>query len=307
MLNDHVHIVMATYNGEKFLRQQLDSLLSQTYRNISIEVCDDGSTDQTLDILKEYEENCEVLTVHRNEQNLGYVMNFLQGIKRSEEGYIMLCDQDDVWNDDKIEKTLQEMKKQEEQYEGKPVLVYTDAMNFDSDSNENLGSFHQSSHLDTAMVDTAHLFMENKIIGCTVMVNRYVIPYLDELPTDIRVHDWWLALICSHFGTVAYLPEMTLRYRQHSGNMIGGSSFSDYIKNRLKGIREQKEVLRATVRQGQQFEKLFGGQMSKTQKEIAEAFGSLYNKNGFARRRLLFKYGFWKSGTTRNVGLLLLI
>lgn len=169
-------------------------------------------------------------------------------------------------------------------------------MNFESETGKDLGSFHENSHLNTKKVDTAHLFMENKCIGCTVMINRFVKEYLEQTPEEIRVHDWWLALICAHFGKIVYVPMCTLRYRQHGNNMIGGQSFGSYIRSRLQGIARQKNVIRETVTQGQCFEKVFGDRMTEEQRKTAKAFAGLYETNGFVRRIRLCRYGFWKSG-----------
>ena len=216
-----IHIVLATYNAETYIREQIESLLNQTVTDFKIEVCDDGSSDRTIEIIKEYEKQDSRVTLHCNKTNIGYIHNFMQGILRSEAPYIMLCDQDDIWNPNKIEVTLAAMEKAEEKEKNVPVLVFTDAMNYDSETGKELGRFHASSHLDIKKVDTAHLFMENKCIGCTVMVNEKIKAFLQEIPGQVRVHDWWLALICSHFGKVVYVDEPTLLYRQHSGNIIG--------------------------------------------------------------------------------------
>ena len=201
-MKEQVEIVMATYNGEKYIKGQLDSLLSQSYPDLLVDVCDDGSTDDTVSIVKEYEKKDSRVRLFENKTNQGYIRNFMSGIVRCDSPYIMLCDQDDIWNWDKVELTLEKMKQMERENQEKPVLVFTDAMNFDSSTGKKLGRFHEMSHLNVKKVDTAHLFMENKCIGCTIMMNRAILPYLKELPEEIRVHDWWLALICSHFGAI---------------------------------------------------------------------------------------------------------
>lgn len=305
-MRDQVHIVMATYNGENYVREQLDSLLAQSYGNLSIEVCDDGSTDDTVAVVEEYVERDERVRLFRNPHNLGFVKNFLEGMKRSHAPYVMFCDQDDIWEKDKVELTLKTMKQAEKETPDKPVLVFTDAMDFDSATGEDLGLFHKTSHLDVKKVDTAHLFMENKCIGCTMMMNRYVLSFLEELPDDIRVHDWWIALICSHFGTIRYIPQATLRYRQHEGNQIGGSSYSGYLKKRLAHMKEQKQALLRTYRQAAAFLRLFGGRMDEKQRTVAEQFAGMEQAGFWGRRFRMLRYGFLKSGLVRNAGLFLL-
>lgn len=306
-MKDRVHIVLATYNGEKYIREQLDSLLTQSYEKLTIEVCDDGSTDGTTAIIEEYMTRDERISLHKNSVNLGFVKNFLEGMKRSSAPYVMFCDQDDIWNRDKVEITLKAMKQAEKDVSGKPILVFTDAMNFNSITGEEQGLFHETSHLDVKKVDTAHLFMENKCIGCTMMMNEAVLPYLSELPEEIRVHDWWIALICSHFGLVHYVSQATLRYRQHEGNQIGGGSYSDYLKRRLAHRKEQRQVLTQTYRQGAAFLELFGEQMDEKQRVVAEQFASMEKAGFWGRRYRMIRFGFQKSGLVRNVGLFLLI
>ena len=164
MKQDTVLIVVATYNGEKFLREQLDSLLSQSYENIAVEICDDGSSDETLAIAEEYCEKDKRFSLHRNETNQGYVKNFLKALQRSRASYMMLCYQDEIWYNDNVVRTLDKLKQTERENANVPVLVYSDAMNYDSETRQKLGRFHATSHLNTKKVDTPHLFMENKCI-----------------------------------------------------------------------------------------------------------------------------------------------
>ena len=112
-MKEQVEIVMATYNGEKYIKGQLDSLLSQSYPDLLVDVCDDGSTDDTVSIVKEYEKKDSRVRLFENKTNQGYIRNFMSGIVRCDSPYIMLCDQDDIWNWDKVELTLEKMKQME--------------------------------------------------------------------------------------------------------------------------------------------------------------------------------------------------
>lgn len=307
MQKAHVHIVMATYNGEKYIREQLDSLLSQTYQNISVEICDDGSTDMTLAIAKEYCAEDSRVSLVENEKNQGYVRNFLHGIKRSEADYVMLCDQDDIWNADKVAITLSAMQGAEQEMPGVPILVYTDAMNYDSRTKKDIGRFHKASHLQVKKVDTPHLFMENKCIGCTIMLNRSLVMCVEDMPEEIRVHDWWLALIAAHFGQIVYVDKATLRYRQHDDNMIGGDSYHSYVQERASRLQEQRQVLHKTYEQAAAFLRCYRDKMNDEQIRVAEKFASMEQANWFVRRKRVICDGYRKSGLLRNVGLLLLM
>ena len=102
MEGSRIHIVLAAYNGAPYLREQLDSILANGRDDITIEICDGGATDGTVQIAREYEEKYDYIRVHENEKNLGYVKNFIEGVKRSQSPYIMLCDQDDIWDPDRF-------------------------------------------------------------------------------------------------------------------------------------------------------------------------------------------------------------
>ncbi|MBP3702263.1 MAG: glycosyltransferase family 2 protein [Lachnospiraceae bacterium] len=304
---EQVSVILSTYNGEKYLAELLTSILTGTYKNILIEVSDDGSTDRTLQIIEEYQKKYpEKIIVHQNEKNLGYTKNFLQAAARSKGDYIMFCDQDDIWLPDKVEKTLAKLKEVEGS-ENIPVLVFTDAWLYDTKKGVTTGLFHESSHLNVKKVDISHLLIENKCIGCTVMFNKRVRAYIQVLSGKIRVHDWWIALICSSFGKIAYLDEPTLKYRQHGGNMIGGTSFGSYFMNRLRTLKEQRQTVVRSVEQAEFFYDLFADELETEKKQAVKAFSELMKKNWLMRRCLCIRYGFWKSGFSRNVGLFLIL
>lgn len=309
-MTPQVQIVLATYNGERFLGEQLDSILANSVDDFSIEIYDDGSTDRTLQIAREYEKQWACVHVHENESNLGYTKNFLHGVRQCRSPYIMLCDQDDIWKADKISRTLAAMKKLEGERQGRedcPLLVFTDAMNYDSETGRELGSFHKSSRLNADKTDPAHLLMENKCNGCTMMINAAVLPYLRTIPDEVRVHDWWLALICSCFGKILYLPEMTLQYRQHRDNMIGGRGFGEYFRDRVKNLREQREALARTFAQAEAFYRLYGDQIPGAVREQVQAFSRMGNVGALRRRWYAVRYGFYKSGFMRNAALFLIL
>ena len=301
-----IDIVVTTYNGEKYIAEQLESLLAQTYPYIRILIHDDGSVDGTEKIVREYMQKDSRIHWYKNPRNLGYVFNFLRGVKRAEAEYVMLCDQDDIWNVDKVEVTLKKMKKTEEERRDVPVLVFTDAEIYDGRIGKKR-SFQQESHYCTKKVDIAPLLMENKCIGCTVMVNRALVERLSHLPKAIRVHDWWMALIAAGFGRVVYLDEMTLKYRQHENNEIGSTSYIGYVKKRWENLREQREVLRATIRQGRAFYQVFGDELPADTKRIIRAFATMGEASPVERRVRMLRYGFTKSGLIRNAGLFLLL
>lgn len=304
-----VSIVLATYNGGRFLREQLESILSNTYQFWNVEICDDGSTDNTIEIAEEYVKKYpNKITLHKNHENLGITMNFLEGAKRAKGNYIMFCDQDDVWLPHKIERTLNRMQ-EEEQRAGRdvPIAVFTDAKVVDIRLRKMYDSFYKTGALDTKKLDLPHLLIENKVIGCTTMFNRALLQQLKELPEFARYHDWWIALVAAVFGKLCFLDEVTIQYRQHGGNMVGSQSFFKYAIERTKYIKVQKASLRTTEKQAWNFYEIYKNQMLEEQKQVIYDFAYLNNMNWLERRDKVIHYGFWKTGLLRNIGVLLLI
>lgn len=215
-----VDILLATYNGEKYLKCQLDSILNQTYKNIKILINDDASTDGTADILKEYEKKDDRIQVNYNEKNLGYIKNFENLLSRVKTKYFMLSDQDDYWMQDKVEKSLKKIIEEDAD------LVFTDLEAVD----ENLQTITPSvvefrgfrknieMHNDYKLV-----FLHNcAVTGCTIITKKELINKYIPLPEkEPMVHDWWMALMIGQDGKISFLDEPTIKYRQHGNNQIG--------------------------------------------------------------------------------------
>lgn len=304
-----ITVIMTAYNGKNYIEEQIQSILTGSFQDFSIRVFDDGSTDGTRELLerlsKEYPEK---IVYTANPQNKGVIRNFTEGAYEADSPYIMFSDQDDVWLPDKLLKTLEHMKEQEKKNGGRtPVVVFTDTKVVDEKLKELAPSFHGVSHLDPYKTDLAHLLMENKLIGCTMMINQPLREKLSKVPEKARMHDWWIGLIGASMGVVSYLPEATLLYRQHEKNVVGSQSFGSYVGARLSGLLEQRKVLKKTEAQAEALLELFGSELSSEKREIIAAFASLQSGGFIKKRRILIKYGFWKTGLVRNIGVFLLI
>ncbi len=304
-----VGIVMTAYNGMAYVGEQIESILSNSYTDWELYIYDDGSSDDTVSILRNYEKQYPgKIYVNVNEKNLGVTRNFLEGIQKCDCEYIMLCDQDDVWMKEKIEKTLNKMTQEEKHHDsGYPVVVYSDATVVDGELNTIHPSFHKSSRLDVKKVDLSHLLMENKLIGCTIMLNQGIKRLLTKLPISARVHDWWIGLVATCFGGIYYLDEPTLLYRQHENNVIGNKGFMTYVHSRIRNIKEQRIILNRTRIQAQEFYTIYSENLSQKNREILYKFAHIHEENWVTRRVLLWKMGYTKSGVLRNIGVFLLI
>lgn len=306
---NRIHIIMATYNGENYVSQQIESILNSEGVDVFVTVYDDGSKDATLDIVKKFvEKDPGRIELIQNEKNMGLTRNFLQGLLTEKFDYVMFSDQDDVWKPDKVKKTYDFMRQTEsKESKNQPIVVFTDAVIVDETLKEINPSFHRSGGYDTTKLDFAHMLMENKMMGCTMMLNRAVTQKVNALPEHARYHDWWLALIASCYGKIAYLKEGTILYRQHGNNIVGDVSYGSYVKKRMRALKQQKSAIEETIGQARELYEMYGDDMPDASRKILKDFVQLSDAGWFKRRRLLFKHGFFKSGFARNIGLLLII
>lgn len=239
-----VEIVLATFNGGRFLEEQLDSLINQSYKDIRVTIRDDGSKDETLGIIngfcRKYPET--VFLSISSGIPLGSSLSFSKLLEESSGKYIMLCDQDDVWKETKVEMTFKEMKRIESLYGNEmPLLVFTDLVEVDEQLNVISPSFFSSQKLFPEISSNAtKLAALNVVAGCTVMINRAALKISLPVPSSKIVHDQWLAVNVAHFGKVSYLREGTLLYRQHSQNSIGSKDvgFNYFMRKIFQPLKQ---------------------------------------------------------------------
>lgn len=244
-------ILMATYNGEKYIQQQIESIINQNYSDWNLYIHDDGSSDKTIEIIKQIKDS----RIHLVEDNIHFgnsSLNFLHLVKTcATNDYFFFVDQDDFWLPIKIEKTLSLIKQIENGDKSIPICVGTDLKVVDSELNMINESFYElSKMLDNA--DFNSLLIENDFTGCTMCMNKSVIPYLKKISesdySKIIQHDWLISLICAADGKISQLAEPTMLYRQHQNNVVGANGFSatkmfqfSTLKNRLSKIKKLKK------------------------------------------------------------------
>ncbi len=302
-----VLILLATYNGEKFVREMIDSVLNQDFDDIKIILSDDGSKDSTLDILNEYaEKNPEKVTHYRSGLRFGcaqkHFMHLLKNFHNAP--YIMFCDQDDVWHKDKIRLTLEKMKETEGE-EKAPALVHTDLRVVDGELNEISPSFCKNSAIDGNRVCLNQLLVQNVVTGCTMMINQPLanIACSNEGGEDeMLMHDWWLAILAAAVGKIAFLDKPTIDYRQHGNNSVGAKNIysPSYLLSRLKG-KSMREALKNAAKQSGAFLKVFGGLLGANQKELVANFAKTENLSLFSRNAIYRKHKLYKNGFIRVV------
>lgn len=305
-----IDIIMGTYNGEKYIREQIDSILENTWKNWRLWICDDGSKDETEKIAKEYEEAYKGKIFWKpNEKNKGAAINFLDAAAKMTGDYVMFCDQDDYWLPEKIESTLQCMKEKEEMYGAQtPITVFTDAKVVNDKLEVIADSFHKSGKLDTGKLDLPHMLMENKMMGCTMMLNRALLSKIEKFPKKVRMHDWWAGIVAAAYGKIVYLDKPTMLYRQHVNNVIGSTAFTaDTVIEKVSAWKKQKQALLDTQKQAGSLYLVVQDDVDEMTKHIIYTFATLDKQNWIKRRMQIVRYKFYKSGIVRNVGVLLLI
>lgn len=211
-----VSIAMTTYNGEKYLREQIDSILSQTIQEFELIICDDCSNDSTVEILKEYVSKDSRIKVFFNEFNLGFLKNFEKAIDLCSGDYIALSDQDDIWIPEHLE-ILQKAI-----IDRKCSLVGANALLVDSNNNDIGCKLINDGNFPNAKGEYEFLLLHRNIFqGCSLMFKKTILKRALPFPEKIKFHDWWLALVASEEKGVLYVDTPILRYRQHAKNVTG--------------------------------------------------------------------------------------
>lgn len=225
---EKVDILLATYNGEKYIREQIDSILNQTHTEFRLLISDDGSTDGTRDILNEYKLKDNRIEVFMQEKNLGVVKNFEFLLGKVEAKYYMFSDQDDIWKESKIEKSLNKI---EEGYD----LVYSDLEVVDENLNVTYSSYWKLKGIYNKIKkynNFESLYLNNFVTGCTLISKKELINSFMLLPNTSKfvLHDYWISLIISQNGKIAYVEEPLIKYRQHKNNKVGSKKKSDELR-----------------------------------------------------------------------------
>lgn len=226
---EKINILMATYNGRLYVAKQVESILNQTFKDFRLIISDDGSTDSTVKILEQYEAKDKRIEIYKQEKNIGLIANFEFLISKVRSEYFMFADQDDIWNSDKIEKTFNKM--QEEDCD----LVYTDLEVVNSRLKQISPSYWNLKGLDYRIKkynNFESLYLNNFVTGCTMLVKSKWINEFTPIPKDSKyvLHDYWVSLMVSQSGKIAYLDEPTMKYRQHTKNKIGSKTKSEELE-----------------------------------------------------------------------------
>ncbi|MDU6629041.1 MAG: glycosyltransferase family 2 protein [Lachnoanaerobaculum sp.] len=320
-----IEILLATYNGERFLPEQIESITSQSFKDYNILASDDNSSDCTFEILRSYESVLgeKIKVVQSNTHSAKE--NFYNLLDMADDEYIALCDQDDFWESDRLEKSLKALQRLEKRY-GKetPILVHSDLEIVDGNLNSQNKKMSELTGISEAIkyakkeskylytISTEKSFsrylVENNITGNTVIINKALLD-IYKRPKVSFMHDWWLGLIAFTFGKVGFLNECLVKYRQHESNELGAKNPLELrnIKKRNKQkIRENYDCMFAQV---EEFLRLYKDELGKSRsadtyfaRKYLNAFANMKSKNRISKIRDILKYSFFKSSKILTIG-----
>ncbi len=226
-----VSVALATYNGDKYISKQLDSIFLQTYKDIEVVISDDASTDNTIEILERYKKKYN-LRYSVNSQRLGFVKNFENAIQNCKGNYIALCDQDDIWLPEKLEVLINTI--------GDSPLICSDAIIIDENDNIISESLFTSSKMKFYENDQfRHIVFSNFVVGATCLFNAKLCEYLLPFPDKLLYHDWWIALVASSKSKIKYLSKPLIKYRFHGYNQTNtGQKFDKSIIKKINSVKK---------------------------------------------------------------------
>lgn len=258
-----IEVVLPTYNGVAFLEQQIESIAAQTVRPRRLLIRDDGSTDGTLELLKDL--SCRYIdwiVLLSDDERLGCIANVNRLLEFSTAPYVALADQDDLWDDDKLERSLNLLIDLECRHGCQiPLVVHSDLRLIDAEGKCLGKSFLATQRLNPYFDSLHDLFITNVVTGCTVVLNRACIRLALPIPLEALMHDWWLALVATAHGKVGFLPDSTISYRQHDSNQLGATGLGwNYWRERFRSCSSKQSPMQrvqGVLNQARAFESRF--------------------------------------------------
>lgn len=272
----NVLVLMSTYNGERYIQEQIDSVLAQQGVNARILVRDDGSTDSTIDILRKFQAQGKLDLICG--ENIGWRKSFMELIyvaPRSD--YYAFCDQDDIWLSRKLSVAINTLQKEDN---GIPLMYGSNLWCYKNGQKEDLLRLNPNFSKQTCLVRAL-------TCGCTLVFNEQLLTLLKyNRPTYIEAHDSWVFIVAMYFGKVIYDPNAYVLYRQHEDNQIGANKTLSYRLKRFWNsiFKTQKERSKSIA--AQEFLRVFNNSLSENDKLIVSKFAN-YNTGFVSKMRLL--------------------
>ncbi len=299
-----IDILMATFNGEKYISAQLDSIILQTREDWHLYIIDDASSDKTVEIINKYiKKDPDKITLFENKKNNGNICeNFFFLIEKSKGELVFFADQDDIWKRDKLEEMSKLFKA------NKPMLVFSDMTVIDKRDNITAPSFVKMQALDVKHLTLRKLLVQNCVTGCSMAVNRSLLNII-KAPFSLPLHDWWIACCAVLKGEIIYCKKAYTYYRKHDKNVRGArkNNSLSYILSRINNKDDIKKMLSYTYDTAFELRSAYGASLGSDLKTMLDEIAILKHKGKVVRLLTHFKYGLWKSGIIRKIGQLIYI
>lgn len=300
-----ISILLATYNGERYIAEQIESLLTQTVQDFTLYICDDRSTDNTYAIISDYAKRyAGKIFAKQNEVNSGGAkLNFMKMILEHKDDYVMLCDQDDVWLPNKIEISLNKMHEMESRYgAAMPLLVHTDLRVVDQNLHTMYHSYAKMSRKKFCDRSLNSLLTINIAAGCTELYNRALADLITDEPAYMMVHDWWVLLVAASLGRIGTVYEPTILYRQHDSNDLGAKNVLSlgYVLHFVTNFKKMIEKVCNTYEQAESFLCVYKNMLSDEQRDLLSAYSSIPHYSRIRRLVTVIKRKTWMHGVSRR-------
>jgi len=296
---------MATYNGERFIAEQIASIQGQMFQDWVLIVRDDGSNDRTCQIVSEMaQQDGRIKLLTDGLGNRGAIGNFaalMQTALKDGVDYLFLADQDDVWLPDKLSLMLSAMCEMESKSPNLPLLVHCDLEVVDKELRTIARSFTQFSRLAPTSADLGVLLCQNQVTGCACLINRSLLALACPVPSDVLMHDWWLALLAASSGKIGFVPMPLVRYRQHGGNVLGAVSFGRRLWQFFSSSRQWMRHI-AVIKGGIWQSRLLVERLNERDLMLSDrlleqicAYSNILQSRPLSRVAVLRQYGIGKS------------
>lgn len=306
-MSEKVAILLSTYNGQAYLAQQIESIQNQTFKNWKLYIRDDGSTDNTVKIIKKYCKNDDRIFLIDNSSgiNLGPLRSFFFLLKNVQASIYFFCDQDDFWLRNKLEVMLNEYSKT-----NYPQLLYSDL----SVVNENLQKIPDNNfEFLIGKITNQNRFIDNDIPGCVMMIDSQLrdlaVSYTKNY-TYISMHDWWLALIAESFGRITFINKKLVLYRQHGNNALGaGMKSQNNILQKFFSkdvINLRKKHIQKIYFQNSHLLAEYGDLLDRKHKKFLIEFENCRYSNYYSRYKFLNKYSLKRTSYFQTLAFKLL-
>lgn len=251
-----IDVAMATYNGEQFISDQINSIIEQTHQDWVLYISDDGSTDNTVSIIKDFAlEDSRIKLINIDRQG-GVISNFNKALESTSAEFIVLSDQDDLWPQDRLDILLAAISKDNSIKQ--PKLVFTDLTLINEAGETIAKSFYKENKLNPLEnLRGYNLLWKSTVYGCTTIMNRALLDVALPIPVEVHMHDQWLAMKAHQNRGLEFIDVSTIMYRQHNNNVVGG--INKGILNRIKDSKHSMNNICNSIRKTKSYLRRYEG------------------------------------------------